>query len=158
MSKSIAQQTKHLLTTSDPMEAIRALRNPSMRFREIAALAIKANPLCASLVAQCPDLGRVLVAQYVSDLNFHAMALKNTIAHSTWGFSGSTGSVRKYTCYLCRQVVDTDSNNYAKTRHANKAITAHMNAHRVARELSLVGEVMKPIAERYTWVMSVTQP
>jgi len=52
-----------------------------------------------------------------------------------WGHLGSTGSVRKYVCYVCSRIVDTDSAKNRPTVHANTAIGVHIAAHKAGENL-----------------------
>lgn len=45
------------------------------------------------------------------------------------GFSGSSGTTRRYRCYVCDVVVDTDSAKHRPTVHAREALAAHAEAH-----------------------------
>jgi hypothetical protein len=53
-----------------------------------------------------------------------------------WGRSGSSGTVRRYTCYLCDTCIDTESASYPMTKHAEEAIDEHCKEHEAdAQEL-----------------------
>jgi hypothetical protein len=55
-----------------------------------------------------------------------------------WGHADSTGCVRRYTCYVCDAVVDTDAGKWRPTVHAQRALEAHRAEHLTPTERARV--------------------
>lgn len=56
-----------------------------------------------------------------------AYRLKNPNSRACRDFNlvRSTGSVRRYSCTFCREIIDTESAKYRPTRHAERNIENH---------------------------------
>ena len=54
---------------------------------------------------------------------------QNPRVQNWWGYSGSSANVRRYRCYLCRDIMDTDSGKWRPTKHAERSVAEHALSH-----------------------------
>ena len=91
---------------------------------------------------------RAIISRRIDERLIRAAMRRNPRVAGWWGHSGSTGCIRRYVCYVCRHVVDTDAAKWGPTQHAAAALAAHRAVHepRLAAQLVALEAVRVQIA------------
>ncbi len=84
--------------------------------------------------SKAPTQAAVRIAASMRDIRMAALFIElrsvpGSNQQDLWGHAGSTGSVRRYMCYVCGRCVDTDSNNHRPTSRALETISSHIDGH-----------------------------